>query len=265
MLRIKGFNKDLKCRKMQFEVGKEYKIDSSKLELCTDTVFHYCKTLKQVNTFYDVKENNRYCYIEVLGEEICDPDKCGSNHIKIVREILGEELDILMGRVNGNTGIFNAGDCNTGYSNTGNWNTGNSNAGNSNTGSWNTGNWNTGYSNTGNWNTGNSYAGNSNTGDFNACNYSSGFFCTEEPKVRLFNKEIDISVPEFRESKYYSALFSSPFTLTEEIDGKFVKYTYKEACSKWWEGMSEENKEIVRSIPNFDAEIFEEITGIKDK
>ena len=70
---------------------------------------------------------------------------------------------------------------------------------------------------------------------------------------------------EFRDSKYYRSLLSSPFTLTEEIDGKFVKYNYKEACAKWWAGMSEENKEIIKSIPNFDAGIFEEITGIKEE
>ena len=334
MLRIKGFDKDLKCKGFQFEVGKEYKIDSSKLELCTDTVFHYCKTLKQVNAFYSVNENNRYCYIEVLGEEIEDEDKCGSNHIKIVSEILGEELNPLLGRVNGNTGIFNtgysnagnrntgnsntgynntghcntgncntgdfntgdfnAGDRNTGYSstgdrNTGDWNTGNGNTGNRNTGngntgyrntgdrntgsfnagSWDTGDCNTGHCNTGNCNTGDCNtgyrnAGNFNTGHFNACNYSSGFFCTEEPKVRLFTQEIDMTVPEFRDSKYYCALFSSPFTLTEEIDGKFVKYNYKETCAKWWAKMSKESKKIIKSIPNFDAEIFEEITGIKE-
>lgn len=335
MLRIKGFDKELKCKGFQFEVGKEYKIDSSKLELCTGTVFHYCKTLQQVNAFYDVTENNRYCYIEVLGEEIEDDDKCGSNHIKIVSEILGEELDTLIGRVNGNTGNFNIGNSNTGNRNTGYFNTGNRNDGDfntgySNTGSWNsgdlnTGNFNTGYSstgdrNTGDWNTGDSNTGNSNagysntgdsntgdrnagtgnagswdtgncntgncntgncnagdcntgyrnagdfnTGHFNACNYSSGFFCTEEPKARVFNQEIDMTVPEFRDSKYYCALFSSPFTLTEEIDCKFVKYKYKEACAEWWEKMSEENKKIVKSIPNFDAEIFEEITGIKEE
>jgi len=276
MLRIKGFDKDLKCYMgFQFEVGKEYKINSSKLELCTDTVFHYCKTLQQVNTFYGVNENNRYCYIEVLGEEIEDDEKCGSNHIKIVREILGEELDILMGRINGNTGIFNignrnTGDFNAGNRNTGDWNNGNSNAGDRNTGYFNTGygntgNSNTGYGNTGSSNTGDCNDGDFNTGHFNACNYSSGFFCTEEPKARVFNQEIDMTVPEFRDSKYYRALFSSPFTLTEEIDGKFVKYNYKEACAKWWAEMSEENKIIVKSIPNFDAEIFEEITGIKEE
>jgi hypothetical protein len=175
---------------------------------------------------------------------------------------------------NWNAGIFNTGDCNTGNWNTGHCNIGDYNTGNRNTGDRNTGDWNTGHRNTGNCNTGNCNtgdcntgyrnAGNFNTGHFNACNYSSGFFCTEEPKVRLFNKEIDISVPEFRESKYYCALFSSPFTLTEEIDGKLVEYNYKEACAKWWAEMSEDNKKIVKSIPNFDAEIFEEITGIKE-
>jgi len=260
MLRIKGFDKDLKCKGMQFEIGKEYKINSSKLELCTDTVFHYCKTLKQVHSYYSVLRGNRYCYIEVLGEEVEGDDKCGSNHIKIVREILDEELDMLRGRVNGNLGIFNTGDKNTGHFNTGYKNTGHFNTGNSNAGSNNTG-----YSNTGSSNTGDCNIGDYNTGDFNACDYSSGFFCTEEPKARLFNQEIDMLVSDFRDSEYYDALCSIPFNLTEEIEGKLVKYTYEEACAKWWAKMSEDNKEIVKSIPNFDAKIFEEITGIKEE
>lgn len=82
--------------------------------------------------------------------------------------------------------------------------------------------------------------------------------------MRLFNQEIDMTVSEFKTTKYYDALFSSPFVLTEEIDDKLVKYTYQEACSKWWEELSGENKEIIKSIPNFDAKIFEEITGIKE-
>jgi hypothetical protein len=310
MLRIKGFDKNLKCSEMQFEIGKEYKLDTTELKLCTNTVFHYCKTLKQANGYYPVQRASRYCYIEVLGEEIEDDDKCGSNHIKIVREILGEELDILLGRVSGNTGIFNNGKYNTGDRNTGDWNTGYGNAGGNNTGNsntgygnagnynagdWNTGHYNTGDRNTGNFNTGdrNTGYGNAgdnntghyntgdrntgnfntgdwntgdrNTGDFNICNYSSGFFCTKEPKVRLFNQELDMTISEFKNSKYYVALLSSPFTLTEEIDGKLVKYTYEEACAEWWKKMSEEKKKIVKSIPNFDAEIFEEITGIKEE
>lgn len=113
--------------------------------------------------------------------------------------------------------------------------------------------------------TGNRNTGDFNPGDFNACNCSNRFFCTEEPKARVFNQEIDMTVSEFKRSKYYFALYSSDFVLIEEIDGKLIEYTYKEACARWWEGMSGENREIIKSIPNFDAKIFEEITGIKEE
>lgn len=148
---------------------------------------------------------------------------------------------------------------------TGTSNTGHRNTGYCNTGYCNTGNFNTGYCNAGHYNTGYGNAGHCNTGDFNLCNYSSGFFCTKEPKASLFNQEIDMLVAEFRDSKYYRALLSSPFNLTEEINGELVKYTYEEACAKWWAKMSEKDKKIIKSIPNFDAEIFEEITGIKEE
>ena len=79
-------------------------------------------------------------------------------------------------------------------------------------------------------------------------------------------------------SKYFAALTSAPFVLTEWIDysgeekkacpqkeltGGYLKsYTYEEACKNWWDEMTEENKEIVLSMPNFNSEIFKEITGI---
>jgi hypothetical protein len=31
----------------------------------------------------------------------------------------------------------------------------------------------------------------------------------------------------------------------------------------WWDGLTDSEKEVIKSIPNFDKEIFEEITGIK--
>lgn len=39
-------------------------------------------------------------------------------------------------------------------------------------------------------------------------------------------------------------------------------YTFKEACEIWWNKMSDKNKALIQTIPNFDKDIFKEITGI---
>ena len=292
-MKIKGMDKEMKCRGFQFEIGKEYKIEHNgkPLELCSDTVFHYCDSLQQVHNHYSCKnDSNRFFEIEVLGEEVTDGKKCGSDHIRIVREIAGEELKTMKGIVNGNTGLFNTGYCNTGNGNTGNrntgnWNTGNRNTGNWNTENWNTGNWNTGYGNTGNrntgnWNTGNRNTGYCNTGYGNTIDGSNGVFCTEpDMNIRIFNKPSGMSLRDFYRSKYYDALSSAPFVLTEwipyteeekkadpekELAGGYLKeHTMQEAWANWWAKMTEDNKKIVQEIPNFDAEVFNEITGIE--
>lgn len=238
-MKIKGMDKDMKCRGFQFEIGKEYKIehDGKPLELCSDTVFHYCDSLQQVHEYYSCneKELNRFFEIEVLGEEVTDGKKCGSDHIKIVREITGNELATMKGMENGNTGLFNTGDCNT---------------------------------------------GNGNTGDCNTGYGSNGVFCTEpDMNIRIFNRPSGMSLLDFYRSRYYEALCSAPFILTEWIPyteeekkadpekemicGYLKEYTMKEAWANWWGEMSEEAKKIVQEIPNFDAKIFKEITGIE--
>ncbi len=322
-MKIKGFDKNLQCRGFQFEIGKEYKIELNgrKLELCTDTCFHYCDSLQQVHQFYNAADDNRFCEIEVLGEEISDGKKCGSNHIKIVREITGDELNQLKGLTNGNTGLFNSGNFNSGYYNFGNYNSGdhnsgnfnsgdrnsgyrnsgnynsgnynsgshnsgNSNSGSCNSGSYNSGNYNSGdhnsgSHNSGSYNSGSYNSGYSNSGYFNSCDNSNGVFCTEEPKINIFNMPTDMTMREFVKSKYYNAIVSSPFNLTKWIEytaeekaqdekkaligGYLQIYSYKEACQNWWANMSPENKEIIKSMPNFNAEIFKEITGIETK
>ena len=221
---IKGFDKDLKCRGYQFEVGKEYKIDlpdGYKLtndDLCSDKVFHFCDSLSKVHQIYSCRdENNRYCIIEVLGQLCEGDDKCGSNHIRIVREITGKELKIEKGLTGGNSGLFNSGDRNSG-----------------------------------NW----------NSGVFNKTNNSNGIFCNKEPKISIFNIQTDWTLSEFYNSKYYKAICSSNFPLTEWVDGKLKVNTYEVACRRWWQNMSEENKEIIKNIPNFDIDVFCDITGI---
>ena len=241
-LYVKGFNKDLKCRGYQFEVGGTYTLDTTPdaNSLCTNKVFHFCESLSNVHSYYSClpDENNRFCYVEALGEVIGDGEKFGSNSIKVVREIVGEELQQLLGLVNGNVGLFN-------------------------TGSYNTGNGNTGGLNTGSYNTGIRNTGDGNTGTFNSCDYSNGVFCTQVPTIKIFNIDSGMTYRKFINSKYYDALCSSPFELTYWDGEKTVERSFADACAKWWEDMSTSNKNIIKSMPNFDAAIFKEITGIE--
>ena len=101
---IKGFNSDLTCRDFRFEIGKEYKIDLpegyqiTEKDLCSNKVFHFCDGLSKVHNYYNCNEEaNRYCIIQVLGDLVDDGEKCGSNHIKILRELTSEELQIAKG------------------------------------------------------------------------------------------------------------------------------------------------------------------------
>ena len=226
-MKIKGFDKNLCCRGMQFEIGKTYETGAkdNEISLCSNTVFHYCDSIQKVHDYYSCAPDsqNRFCEIEVLGAEVSDEEKCGSNKIRIVREIVGDELKTLLGMINGNTGLFNTGD-----------------------------------SNSGNW----------NSGDFNSCEGSNGVFCNESDKnIRIFNQPSGMSLEDFRRSRYYDALVSEPLELTwcDEASEMLKTRSYKEACTIWWEKLTEENKKIIQQIPNFDADIFFDITGINVK
>lgn len=138
---------------------------------------------------------------------------------------------------------------------------------------------NVGYFNTGDRNTGNFNTGDCNTGNFNSCNYSNGFFNTIDPKINLFNKPTNYTTKEFKQTEWYDALTNGIFTLTEWvnyteeekqqdkkkelIDGYLKTYTYKEACENWWKSLSDKDKKIIKTMPNFDKDIFKKITGIE--
>ena len=178
---------------------------------------------------------------------------------------------------NRNTGNCNTGDCNTGNRNTGDWNTGNRNTGNRNTGDCNTGN-----RNTGNWNTGNRNTGNRNTGDWNKSSFNTGCFNTEEQKIMLFNKPSDMTYNDWLRSDARYLLNQIPKDVVEwvyeedmtdeekvanptyETTGGYLKVLDESECGQlWWGSLSDSQKNYIRSIPNFDAEIFEQCTGIK--
>lgn len=181
-----------------------------------------------------------------------------------------------------NTGDYNTGDWNTGHRNTGHRNTGNYNTGDRNTGNFNTGDRNTGHWNTGNRNIGNRNTGNRNTGDWNVTDVSSGCFCTKVQDILIFDKPSNWTIEYWWNSDAKYLLNKIPKNVVEWIyesdmtdEEKEENPTYKttggylkvldesESAQIWWDGLSNKNKEIIKSIPNFDAEKFEKCTGIK--
>ena len=183
---------------------------------------------------------------------------------------------------NCNTGNRNTGDCNTGDCNTGDWNTGNRNTGNRNTGDCNTGDCNTGDCNTGDCNTGNRNTGDCNTGDCNKSSFNTGCFNTEEQKIMLFNKPSNMTYSEWLDSDARYLLNQIPKDVVEwvyeedmtdeekaahptyETTGGYLKVLDESECGQlWWGSLSDRRKEIIKAIPNFDAEIFFQCTGVR--
>ena len=48
----------------------------------------------------------------------------------------------------------------------------------------------------------------------------------------------------------------------ETLGGYLRKMTYKEAWKYSWNNANKENRKLILKLPNFDNEIFKEITGI---
>ncbi|MFX1501827.1 MAG: pentapeptide repeat-containing protein [Promethearchaeota archaeon] len=146
---------------------------------------------------------------------------------------------------NNNSGINNSGFENIGSYNSGNWNSG----------SYNSGNYNSGYSNSGNCNSGNCNSGDENSGhrnfgNWNSGNYNSGYFCTNDRFNGIFNKPIPEDwKPKFPEWIYFNLLPEG----------------YKVSWQKAFEKASIEGIKELLDLPNFDYEIFEEISFITKK
>ena len=85
MKAYKGFDKDLKCRGIQYEVGKEY--EEANAALCKKG-FHACEN--PLDTFrYYRPTDSRYCEVDVddNGERNSTDSKVCGKHIKISAEI----------------------------------------------------------------------------------------------------------------------------------------------------------------------------------
>jgi len=285
----KAFNRDMTCRDFQYEEGGVYEIGGDPV-LC-GRGFHFVKDLVLSLGYYPVNNDiteNFYAEVEPLGEVVWEEPtkhKGCTNKLKITRIIPDDEVKKMVDPKNNsgemNSGDRNSGNRNSGYGNSGNWNSGNWNSGDRNSGNWNSGNWNSGdrnsghgnsgsrnsgsrnsgnrnsgNRNSGNWNSGdrNSGHGNSgnwNSGDWNSCDRESGAFNTEQSNtIRVFNKDCD-------RGEWESAY--KPDFLYFAVDKSIG---YKASFQKSWDNADEAGRERVRDLPNFDADVFFEISGI---
>lgn len=82
----KGFDKNMKCRGFQYEVGKEYEMDGE--IKCCNRGFHACKSPLEVWDYYDML-NSRFAEVEQSGkiDEEEKSTKVCSSHIKIKAEL----------------------------------------------------------------------------------------------------------------------------------------------------------------------------------
>jgi hypothetical protein len=173
------------------------------------------------------------------------------------------------------TGHRSTGDYSTGNYSTGNYSTGDRSTGYSSTGDYSTGDCSTGHSSTGNYSTGNYSTGNWSTSD-----YSTGHFSTEDYSgFGAFNKPCSVEEwksakkPDFIRFGLTKWVDLSDMTHQEKIDnpscettGGYLRvYGYKEAWRKAWDSATDRDKELLYALPNFDAEVFKEISGIDVK
>ena len=239
----KVFNSDWTCRGFQYAVGETFKHNGN-IEMC-GAGFHFCTRIADCFNYYRFDSSNKVAEIEAIGDVITGDDKSVTNEIKIIREISWHEVLELA-----NTGK----DC-TGCSNSGNYNSGNCNSGYCNSSDFNSGSW-------------------------NSCSFSTGFFNSVPQPIYAFNKPLDMKRKEFYDYKGVQIL-NDNFSLTQWITendmtdkekeehpdykttGGYSKtLDFKTACERMWEQLTEEEKKEVCRIPNFDADVFKEITGI---
>ena len=230
----KVFNADWTCR------GKQYTcpgiFEENVNPVVCDAGMHFCKTAADCFHYYDFNPNNHVAEVIAQGAIAENGDKCATDKLEIVREIpWAEVLEIV------NTGKACAGRCNTGNRNT----------------------------------------GNCNTGDWNTTSFSGGCFNTEPSKIYLFNKPSDWTLQDWFDSRalhllnqidnypleyvYFDDMTDEEKATHPEAKttgGYLKERTTADSAREWWACLDDDERNVIYSLPNFDPEIFEEITGI---
>ena len=235
----KVFNPDWTCKGKQYTCPGTFEEDVNP-SVC-NVGMHFCKNAADCFRYYDFDPNNHVAEVIAHGTVAEGEDKCATNKLEIVREIpWAEVLEIV------NTGKACTGRCNSGDCNSGDWN-----------------------------------SGNRNSGDWNKTSFSNGCFNTVSPKIYMFNKPTDWTLEHWlncRARYLLNQIDDCPLeyvwfdSMTDEekaahpeaktTGGYLKERTTADNARKWWAGLSADDRNIIFSLPNFDAAIFKEITGI---
>jgi len=135
---VKGFDKNLKCRDFQYEIGKTFGTDKKPVR-CTENGFHFCENPLDVFSYYPPCDGNRFAEVKGGGEISTDnsDSKVAVQKITIVGEITLHKLaDLAVKFIFSKIKWEEKKGSNTGYksaaTNTGDWsaatNTGNQSA-----------------------------------------------------------------------------------------------------------------------------------------
>ena len=237
---FKVFNPDWSCKNKQYTCPGIFE-ENVTPSVC-DRGMHFCKKAADCFNYYSFNPENKVAEVIAYADRtVEDGDKCATNYLEIVREISWQEVLEIVNTGKGCTGLCNSG----------------------------------------NRNSGNRNSGDCNSGDWNKCSFSNGCFNTVEPKIYLFNKPSDWTYRDWLSSHARYLLNQIPGDVLEyvwfedmtdeektahpeaEVTGGYLKQLdNSERGSIWWSKLSDHEKSIIKSIPNFDKEIFKEITGI---
>ena len=205
--------------------------EEGELDVCGHGM-HFCQTAADCFNYYSFNSENKVAEVIAYGDVRTDGDKSCTDKLEIVREIPWDEV----------LRIVNIGKNCTGRCNTGDW----------------------------------------NTGDWNKSSFNTGCFNTEEQKITLFNKPSGMTYREWMDSDARYLLNQIPKDVVEwvyeedmtdeekathptyETTGGYLKVLDESECGQlWWGSLSDRRKEIIKAIPNFDAEIFFQCTGVR--
>lgn len=204
----------------------EYGNESWELDVCGHGM-HFCQTAADCFNYYSFNSENKVAEVIAYGDVRTDGDKSCTDKLEIVREIPWDEVLRIV-------------------------------------------------------NIGKNCTGRCNTGDWNKSSFNTGCFNTEEQKITLFNKPSGMTYREWMDSDARYLLNQIPKDVVEwvyeedmtdeekathptyETTGGYLKVLDESECGQlWWGSLSDRRKEIIKAIPNFDAEIFFQCTGVR--